>query len=237
MSSQRATLVDHDELADLQDEPPVYGDDLARNQDGQPPPILQIQDVETAIDTREQSVPPTPEANTNTPPFQQQPKGPPQPGSSPVLFINDRQTQLNVANTPVAATNGGVPRVVVTQPGGDSLVHVSPMVVQPPAPPSELRRSLKSKDILFLQVFAAIVCVCFPFTGVIAILHATSTRTFFREGKMDLALKYAQKAERFILCTIILGFLFLIVLIAIIEAAVKKDNSWHHNWSFTGANG
>ena len=42
MSSQRATLVDHDELADLQDEPPVYGDDLARNQDGQPPPILQV---------------------------------------------------------------------------------------------------------------------------------------------------------------------------------------------------
>ena len=52
---------------------------------------------------------------------------------------------------------------------------------------------------------------------------------------MDLALKYAQKAERFILCTIILGFLFLIVIIAIIEAAVKSDNDWaHKRWTYTG---
>ena len=51
---------------------------------------------------------------------------------------------------------------------------------------------------------------------------------------MDLALKFAQKAERYILCTIILGFMFLIILIAIIEAAVKSGNDWSHKWSFTG---
>ena len=45
---------------------------------------------------------------------------------------------------------------------------------------------------------------------------------------MDLALKYAQKAERYILCTIILGFMFLIVLIAIVEAALKKETDWSH---------
>ena len=56
---------------------------------------FQIQDVETAIDTREQSVPPTPEVNSsNVPPFQQlDAKGTSQ--TSPVLFINDRQTQLD----------------------------------------------------------------------------------------------------------------------------------------------
>ena len=38
--SQRATLVDHDELADLQDEPSVYS--VGSNHDGQPSPILQV---------------------------------------------------------------------------------------------------------------------------------------------------------------------------------------------------
>ena len=41
MSNQRATLVDHDELAELQDEPSVYG--LGGNHDGQPSPILQVE--------------------------------------------------------------------------------------------------------------------------------------------------------------------------------------------------
>lgn len=50
--------------------------------------------METSIDTREQSAPPTPEVNSGGTPFQQpQSKGPSQ--TSPVLFINDRQTQLD----------------------------------------------------------------------------------------------------------------------------------------------
>jgi len=227
MSNQRATLVDHDELAELQDEPSVYG--LGGNHDGQPSPILQIQDVETSIDTREQSVPPTPEANSNPAPFQQpQSKATPQ-ATSPVLFINDRQTRLDVGNTPVTAPGSEVPRVVVTQPSTNGLSHPSSTVVQPPLPPDELRRSLKAKDILFLQVFASVVCVCFPFTGIIALLHSCNTQKFFEEGKFDLAQKFASKAERFILCTIILGFLFLVILIAIVEAAVnKRASGWNH---------
>ena len=54
---------------------------------------------------------------------------------------------------------------------------------------------------------------------------------------MDFALKYAQKAERFILSTIILGFLFLIVLIAIVEGILQKDARDWNQWSFTGATG
>merc|ERR1712176_1393999 len=100
--------------------------------------------------------------------------------------------------------------------------HPTATIVQPPQPPPEINRSLKAKDILFIQIFASIVCICFPFTGVIAILHAGTTKKLFNSGKLDLALKFAQKAERWILCTIILGFMFLIVLIAVIEAAVNK---------------
>ena len=74
-------------------------------------------------------------------------------------------------------------------------------------------------------------------SGVIAILHAHNTKKFFNEGKMDFALKYAQKAERFILSTIILGFMFLIILIAIVEGILKKDKNDWNQWSFTGATG
>lgn len=249
MSIQRAPLVDHDELADLQDEPSYYTDALERgNQDGQPPTtVLQIQDSDAAIDTREQSVPPTPEHNPAQIRFPNNNKDS-APNSrlgtttasttaaSPVLFINHGQTQLDVANAPVSVPrpNPGSPRVVVTQPDGLT-THSSPTLVQPPPPPNgDLVRVLKEKDILFIQIFASIVCICFPFTGVLAILHSYKTKKLFNDGKLDLAQKRAQKAEHYILCTIILGFVFLIVLIVIIESSVNKD--YRGDWNHPGRN-
>ena len=109
------------------------------------------------------------------------------------------------------------------------------------ASPRSGRRPLREKDLLPLQVFAALCILIFPPSGLVAFLYARRTAREYREAVKDSdedmarqALKHSLTTERLIIFSLLVGLLMYVMIIGLVERESFKvkhgdlSNLGHH---------
>ncbi len=158
----------------------------------------------------------------------------------------DIQNQTYVTSAPktIIPTSGSLP-VVYDNRSGNNVVIQEPVVVnqsdgtreiQTRAIPErwrDLDRPLRQKRLKFLKIFGIIAIFFFFPTGIPACVYAFRAQKEFEAGIMrgniDMAAKFARRAERLIVLSGILALVIGVLCFAMVERSMNPDRyvNWH----------